>query len=319
MSIKCLCMLVDVLFVYLQILLKWGGQNMARALTCLEGKSDVVRRNSIHIVCNNKITRAGLKQHLVQDGYEIAGQSSWGDNLRDEIYENKSDIVIFVRSYCDDLSNGLDDRLNSGLNGKLSGGLNGKLNGGLCVYEKLIADVLSDNPLLKVIVLTSEIDEREFCVLLDIGVRGYHGMDSDTDEILRVVGEVSKGNFSHDVRLNKFLYTMARNVTHMTDYPVDKPLDEQFNLTHMEKETLCEAATSAGYQETADKLFISTSTVKVHLSNVYKKAGVATLHQAVFKLYGIIYEYKLNKGLFEKKNDKGQCGKGCSRGYGRRG
>jgi DNA-binding NarL/FixJ family response regulator len=57
------------------------------------------------------------------------------------------------------------------------------------------------------------------------------------------------------------------------------------NLTGREVEILRLLARGSRIQEIADELYLSTKTVKNHLTNVYAKLGVETAAQAVAEAY----------------------------------
>lgn len=66
------------------------------------------------------------------------------------------------------------------------------------------------------------------------------------------------------------------------DVKVNKPLVKQKNLlTTREKEIISLIATGKSYKEVADALFISTETVRKHLSNIYCKLNVKSKIEAV--------------------------------------
>lgn len=66
-----------------------------------------------------------------------------------------------------------------------------------------------------------------------------------------------------------------------------KPSDDQIcpaTLTLREKEVLAKLASGLSNQEIAEQLFISIPTVKMHISNIYEKIGVASRIQAALWL-----------------------------------
>ena len=61
-------------------------------------------------------------------------------------------------------------------------------------------------------------------------------------------------------------------------------LDEAFGLTRREKEIMLLIVKGHVNQEIADELYLSLSTVKSHISNIYGKLGVSTRKEAIKKL-----------------------------------
>ncbi len=63
--------------------------------------------------------------------------------------------------------------------------------------------------------------------------------------------------------------------------PVEKPRIEQAGISKREYEVLELIALGLSNQEIADRLFVSTSTVKTHISNLYSKLGVKRRTEAL--------------------------------------
>lgn len=80
------------------------------------------------------------------------------------------------------------------------------------------------------------------------------------------------------------VYTEDSMETNLTD-TID--LEDTFGLTRREREIVLLMAKGHVNQEIADELFLSLSTVKSHISNIYGKLGVSTRKEAMKKLRGL--------------------------------
>lgn len=75
---------------------------------------------------------------------------------------------------------------------------------------------------------------------------------------------------------------IARKVVQHFQYPVAEP-DEEYHLTHRERETLDLLAKGYFYKEIAHELGVRMETVSFHLGNIYRKLHVRTRTEAVLK------------------------------------
>jgi DNA-binding CsgD family transcriptional regulator len=64
-------------------------------------------------------------------------------------------------------------------------------------------------------------------------------------------------------------------------------INNELPLTKREKEILRHLSTGLQYKEIAEKLFISTETVKSHTANIYSKLKVNNRHEAVIRFHSI--------------------------------
>ena len=74
--------------------------------------------------------------------------------------------------------------------------------------------------------------------------------------------------------MGNFIFRMIRHMGHLKQLPIDKPVEEQFDMSERELEVIKAAAITRTYKEAGELLCISPNTVKMHLSKIYRKLGV---------------------------------------------
>lgn len=129
----------------------------------------------------------------------------------------------------------------------------------------------SDFPDIKILVLSSFQDHESVHALLRNGAVGYITKDSLTNELVQLIKTTATGKAVLAPEVMKNLFS--------------KPQAEQginkFNLTDREIEVLLLLADGLQYQQIAEKLAISISTVKFHQNNIFSKLGVQTRSEAL--------------------------------------
>lgn len=83
---------------------------------------------------------------------------------------------------------------------------------------------------------------------------------------------------------NMFFFTVREDNPMKVEQADAVDLEEAFGLTRREKEIMLLLANGHANQDIADELFLSLSTVKSHISNIYGKLGVSTRKEALKKL-----------------------------------
>lgn len=86
---------------------------------------------------------------------------------------------------------------------------------------------------------------------------------------------------------NMFFLTVQTEDSMDADLTDTVDLEEAFGLTRREREIMLLIAKGHVNQEIADELYLSLSTVKSHISNIYGKLGVNTRKEAMKKLRGL--------------------------------
>jgi DNA-binding NarL/FixJ family response regulator len=121
-------------------------------------------------------------------------------------------------------------------------------------------------PDLKIIAFTMFGDEEYYYKMIDLGVKGFILKSSGINELENAIRDVMMGEsyFSNEL-LRKIINNFGRKST-------QKPT-ENIGLTEREMEVLQQICLGLNNEEIAEKLFISSKTVKSHRSNLLGKTG----------------------------------------------
>jgi len=136
-------------------------------------------------------------------------------------------------------------------------------------------------PEARILVLTSFATDDKVFPAIKAGARGYLLKDSNPEELVRAFRQVHRGEASLDPSIaRKVLQELARG----SDRP---PTPDP--LTPREVEVLRLVARGLGNQQIADRLSLSESTVRSHVSTILGKLHLASRTQAAL--------YALREGL----------------------
>jgi len=128
-------------------------------------------------------------------------------------------------------------------------------------------------PEIKIIVLTSFIDQETVLPALKAGANGYQLKDIEPEELAETIRAVNRG----ESRLNPQATNQLLN--HLSDRSPSER--DAFNdLTPRERDVLREITNGRGNKEIAEALFITEKTVKTHVSNILSKLGLHDRTQA---------------------------------------
>jgi len=121
-------------------------------------------------------------------------------------------------------------------------------------------------PDLKVIAFTMFSDEEYYYKMIDLGVKGFILKSSGIIELEKAIRDVMMGEsyFSNEL-LRKIITNIGRkNVNNSV---------KNAGLTEREMEVLQQICLGLNNEEMAQKLFISSKTIKSHRSNLLEKTG----------------------------------------------
>ncbi|MEN0005712.1 MAG: response regulator transcription factor [Bacteroidota bacterium] len=133
------------------------------------------------------------------------------------------------------------------------------------VLRKLAPDV-------PVIMLTGCMEDAYIFQALKAGAFGYLTKNVFPSKLISAIKEVRKGGapMSNQVARKVVASFSVHCVTHA-------------DLSKREQEVLNLLCDGESYKTIADKLYVSTNTVRFHLKNIYKKLKVTSRHEAVLK------------------------------------
>lgn len=210
-------------------------------MTAIEAPARVV------IVDDHAIIRNGLRTMLErEDAVEVVGEAGTPEAALAVVAEVRPDVVLL------DLKLGEDDEA------------------GLAVCTALTAGA----PDLRVLVLTTFLNERLVVAALRAGAKGYVLKDVDAAELLRGIAAVRAGESAFDS------HAAAVVVRTMSG---QKPAAEEVSFTARETEVVRLLARGHSNRQIGRQLYISETTVKFHVHNVMEKLGVHRRAEVVYR------------------------------------
>jgi DNA-binding NarL/FixJ family response regulator len=134
-----------------------------------------------------------------------------------------------------------------------------------------------------VVVLTSYSDEATVMAALQAGARGFLTKDAGATEILQAVSAVSGGGAQLDPSIQRSLVeAIARgDPLGPAGDSDDRPQQAPHGLTAREVEVLTEIAAGLSNAEIAERLRVSSTTVKSHVKHLLAKTGMRDRAQLV--------------------------------------
>lgn len=131
--------------------------------------------------------------------------------------------------------------------------------------------VKSNYPTIKIIILTMYKNDEYFMASIREGADGYLLKDSPSEDVIAALRTISNGESVIPAGMTKKLISL-----HQAEYKT-----EDNTLTIREMEVLLKLVEGLSNKEIANRLFISDKTVKIHVSNIFKKLDVKSRSQAI--------------------------------------
>ncbi|MFC4737934.1 response regulator [Bacillus daqingensis] len=129
-------------------------------------------------------------------------------------------------------------------------------------------------PSIKILMLTMYKHDEYFISAIQEGADGYLLKDTPSDQVVHALRSAMKGEAVVHPSLTKKLFDLHQNP------PAEKA---EGALTAREQEVLELLVEGKTNKEIAEALVISDKTVKIHVSNMFKKMGVKSRSQAIIK------------------------------------
>ncbi|WP_088007290.1 response regulator [Indiicoccus explosivorum] len=136
---------------------------------------------------------------------------------------------------------------------------------------ELTKRVKAQHPAIKVIMLTMYKNDEYFMAAIREGADGYLLKDSPSEDVVAAIRTVNSGESVIPQAMTKKLLSL-----HQSD-----PKSGDSQLTPREKEVLMCLVEGLSNKEIAGRLYISDKTVKIHVSNIYRKLDVKSRSQAI--------------------------------------
>ncbi len=128
----------------------------------------------------------------------------------------------------------------------------------------------ADNPEVAVVVLTTYADDTSVLDALRAGARSYLTKDADRTDIARALRAAAGGLTVFDPRVHATLLAAATAQSGPEPAVASPPPDD---LTQREVEILALIARGLTNPEIAAQLYLSSHTVKTHISRIFAKTG----------------------------------------------
>lgn len=194
------------------------------------------------LVDDHAILRDGLKTLIAQeDDMEVMGEATGSAQLMAMLPEAEPDIIM------------MDINMQ-------------EMNG-----IELTRWVKSNYSSIKVIVLTMYNNDEYFMAAIREGAEGYLLKDSPSKDVIDAIRTVASGESVIPPAMTKKLLSL-----HQQDNNVDDK-----SLTPREMEVLLALVEGLSNKDIGTRLYISDKTVKIHVSNIFRKFDVKSRSQAI--------------------------------------
>ncbi|MFE2430071.1 response regulator [Streptomyces sp. NPDC059373] len=147
--------------------------------------------------------------------------------------------------------------------------------------------IRAEYPGTQVVVLTTYADDNSLFPALRAGARGYLTKDAGGDEIARAIKAVVAGEAGLAPQVQRrLLERLSAQGAEAGESPgVPEVPELPDGLTVREAEVLALVAQGLSNSEIASRLYVSVTTVKTHINNLFAKTGARDRAQAVKYAY----------------------------------
>lgn len=135
-------------------------------------------------------------------------------------------------------------------------------------------------PHIKILILTVFDDDENIFRAIQAGADGYLLKETNPEELHKAIIDVLSGGAAMTPSIALKTLNILRYPQKITS---DKIQQEEISLSKRETEVLEQLSKGLNYQQIADNLIVSPSTVRKHIENIYKKLQVHNKMEAVQK------------------------------------
>jgi len=139
-----------------------------------------------------------------------------------------------------------------------------------------VAIVKQKHPDIHFLMCTNFDDDQKVFEALRAGADGYVLKNAEVQTIIQAISEVYRGG-------SPMSRSIARKV--IESFHSESLKEVKYNLSKRESEILNWLSKGYRYKEIAEKLYISTETVRTHIRNIYTKLQVQSRTEAINKFY----------------------------------
>lgn len=194
------------------------------------------------LVDDHEMVRMGLAAYLATEAdIEVIGEASNGEDGVRLALELKPDVILM-------------DLVMEGMDG-----------------IEATRRIMSEDPKMRIIVLTSFIDDEKVYPVIEAGAMSYLLKTSRAPQIAEAIRSAYAGQSMVEAQVTGKMMQRMRSG--------ESKLPHE-HLTERELEVLRLIADGKSNQDIADELFIGVKTVKTHVSNILTKLGVEDRTQA---------------------------------------
>ncbi len=135
-------------------------------------------------------------------------------------------------------------------------------------------------PHIKILMLTVFDDDENIFNAIQAGADGYLLKETNPKDLYQAISDVMEGGAAMTPSIALKTLKLLRNPEQVTKDIIQQ---EKISLSSRETDVLEQLAKGLNYQQIAENLIISPSTVRKHIENIYKKLQVHNKMEAVQK------------------------------------